>query len=182
MLQFLKPLPRKLNNTPCRLFVTTLDNNEINRFSGWSNDWWNPNGTMRALHDINPPRLIKVREILCSHFQLDPLAVKPLTGLKIVDVGCGCGLLSESLARLGGNVTGVDPSSSNVVVASTHANLDGSLPNCNFELSSAEQLVDEGKLYDVVISLEVIEHVSNMALFLTSCASLLSVSIYFITR
>eukprot|EP01095_Lingulamoeba_sp_RSL-Kostka_P001313 TRINITY_DN1187_c0_g3_i2.p1 TRINITY_DN1187_c0_g3~~TRINITY_DN1187_c0_g3_i2.p1 ORF type:complete len:347 (+),score=72.30 TRINITY_DN1187_c0_g3_i2:54-1094(+) len=161
---------------------TTVDDLEIDKFSKLAAEWWNPNGVMKSLHSIHPIRMAYIRQMLCSHFDKDPFEAYPLKGLNILDAGCGVGLATESLARLGCNVTGIDASKTNVKIAETHCKLD---PFFNLEdniikppkyiATSPETLALSSSIkeqYDAVISLEVIEHVSDVELFTKSCCDL----------
>ena len=133
-------------------------------------DWWDPNGKFKSLHLFNPTRIEFIREKLIFHFKLNSNSSKPLKELKILDIGCGGGLLCEPLNRLGATVTGIDPSSSNIKVAKLHSkkmNLNIKYMHC-----SPENLNFKGK-FDVILNMEVVEHVSNINLFIKNCARLI---------
>ena len=133
-------------------------------------DWWNPNGKFKPLHLFNPARIEFIREKLISHFKLNSNSAKPLKELKILDIGCGGGLLCEPLNKLGAIVTGIDPSSKNIEIAKLHSkkmNLKIKYMQC-----SPENLNFKGK-FDVILNMEVIEHVSDINLFIKNCASLI---------
>ena len=150
--------------------MTTIDKKEIEKFSKMAEDWWDPNGKFKPLHLFNPARIEFIREKLISHFKLNSNSEKPLRELKILDIGCGGGLLCEPLNKLGAVVTGIDPSSKNIEVAKLHSkkmNLKIKYMQC-----SPENLNLKGK-FDVVLNMEVIEHVSNIGLFIKNCASLI---------
>ena len=133
-------------------------------------DWWDPSGKFKSLHLFNPTRIEFIREKLIFHFKLNSNSSKPLKELKILDIGCGGGLLCEPLNRLGATVTGIDPSSSNIEVAKLHSkkmNLHIKYMHC-----SPENLNFKGK-FDVILNMEVVEHVSNINLFIKNCARLI---------
>nr|WP_319514346.1 bifunctional 2-polyprenyl-6-hydroxyphenol methylase/3-demethylubiquinol 3-O-methyltransferase UbiG [uncultured Cohaesibacter sp.] len=150
--------------------ATTVDDEEIARFSAMAQEWWSPKGKFRPLHKFNPTRVAYLRETLLSHFGLDANAKAPLEGLDILDVGCGGGLLCEPLCRLGANVVGVDASETNIGIASTHAK-ENDL-DITYRATTAESLVTEGAKFDVVLTMEVVEHVSDVDLFISECASM----------
>nr|WP_319387877.1 bifunctional 2-polyprenyl-6-hydroxyphenol methylase/3-demethylubiquinol 3-O-methyltransferase UbiG [uncultured Cohaesibacter sp.] len=150
--------------------ATTVDDAEIARFSAMAQEWWSPTGKFRPLHKFNPTRIAYLREKLLDHFGCDAHARQPLKGLTILDVGCGGGLLCEPLCRLGAEVTGVDASETNIGIASTHAR-ESDLA-IDYRASTAEALVAEGRSYDVVLTMEVVEHVADVDLFVSECASM----------
>ena len=150
--------------------MTTVDKTEIEKFSKMAKDWWNPNGKFKSLHLFNPARIAFIKEKLISHFKLNLNSSKPLKELKILDIGCGGGLLCEPLNRLGATVTGIDPSSNNIEVAKLHSkkmNLNIKYMHC-----SPENLNFRDK-FDVILNMEVIEHVSNVDLFVHNCSTLI---------
>ena len=150
--------------------MTTIDKKEIEKFSQMASDWWNPNGKFKPLHLFNPVRIKFIKEKLISHFKINPNEEKPLKGLKILDIGCGGGLLCEPLSRLGAIMTGIDASKNNIEVAKLHSqemNLDINYINC-----SPENLKFKDK-FDVILNMEVVEHVSNVNLFIQNCSELI---------
>jgi 2-polyprenyl-6-hydroxyphenyl methylase/3-demethylubiquinone-9 3-methyltransferase len=155
--------------------ITTASKDEVARFTAIAENWWDTNGEFAPLHKLNPPRLEFIRDHLCQHFGGDPKTEKPLKGLNLVDIGCGGGLLCEPMARLGANVTGIDAGEENINVAKTHAEIIGL--DINYRHVLPEDLNSEqtktSSQYDVVLSMEVIEHVSDLNLFLESAAGLL---------
>jgi len=150
--------------------LNTVDKIEIEKFSKLAKDWWNPNGKFKPLHVFNPIRIKFIKEKLISHFNLEQNSKKPLKKLKILDIGCGGGLLCEPLHRLGAEITGIDASNDNIEVAKLHAkemNLDIKYIHC-----SPEKLNFENE-FDVILNMEVVEHVSNVSLFIQNCSSLI---------
>ena len=149
--------------------MTTVDKIEIEKFSKIAKDWWNPNGKFKPLHLFNPARIEFIKKKLISHFGLNSNSSKPLKNLKILDIGCGGGLLCEPLNKLGATITGIDPSSENIKVAKLHSkkmNLNIEYINC-----SPEKLNFKSK-FDVILNMEVIEHVSDVNLFIKNCSNL----------
>ncbi len=149
---------------------TTIDAREIERFSAMAADWWNPTGKFRPLHKFNPVRLEYIKRKVCENFGRDFNDPKAFAGLRFLDIGCGGGLLSEPMARLGANVVGADPSTTNVEVARIHAGQSGL--SIDYRPVAAEELNAGGEKFDVVLNMEVIEHVANPALFLGHCATM----------
>lgn len=149
---------------------TTIDDAELKRFAALAADWWNPNGKFRPLHQIGPVRLEFVRENLKDHFKLPPRNLKPLEGLTILDIGCGGGLISEPLARMGAKVTGIEPKEANIRAAMAHAEPQGLA--IDYRVATVEELAAAGETFDAVVCLEVVEHVPDVGAFLKSCAAL----------
>ena len=149
---------------------STVDLAEVAKFSKLSNEWWDPNGRMAPLHKINPLRLGYIRDAACRKFGRNAKSLNCLEGLRILDIGCGAGLLCEPLARLGAQLIGVDPSASNIAAGRLHAG-KGQL-SIDYRCSTAEQM-DGGERFDVVLAMEVVEHVSDVGLFLNRCAAML---------
>ncbi len=148
----------------------SIDPAEVARFSAIADQWWDPRGKFRPLHRINPVRLSYIRDTLTAHFGLDARAGAPLTGLRILDIGCGGGLLSEPLARLGASVTGVDASERNIKTAMTHAARTGL--SIDYRCGAAELLAEAGEQFDAVMNMEVVEHTADPAGFLRACGRL----------
>lgn len=149
---------------------STVDDAEIARFSAMAAEWWSPTGKFRPLHKFNPTRLAYIRETLCRHFNLDESEQSPLGSLRILDIGCGGGLLCEPLTRMGAQITGADASEVNIGIASTHAQENGF--EIDYRATTAEALAEAGEQFDVVLNMEVIEHVADINLFLEACASM----------
>ncbi|MDC3067663.1 bifunctional 2-polyprenyl-6-hydroxyphenol methylase/3-demethylubiquinol 3-O-methyltransferase UbiG [Paracoccaceae bacterium] len=153
--------------------VTSINTNEVRKFEQLADEWWNIDGKFKPLHMLNPCRLKFITEHLSIHFKRDLLnKEKPLKGITILDIGCGGGLLCEPLARLGAHVLGIDVVEKNVKVAKIHAKK--MCLNINYRHISAEDLIKEKKRFDVVLNMEVIEHVDNPSQFIKSCSELLS--------
>jgi len=149
---------------------TTLDDAEVAQFSRLSGHWWDQRGPMAALHRINPVRLAYVRDRVAAHFGRDPKRLNSLEGLRLLDIGCGGGILTEPLARLGAAVVGADPSERNIAVARQHAE-QARLP-IDYRCTTAEILAEAGEAFDVVLAMEVVEHVADVGLFIDLAASM----------
>jgi 2-polyprenyl-6-hydroxyphenyl methylase/3-demethylubiquinone-9 3-methyltransferase len=148
----------------------TVDDDEVARFSRLSGQWWDAHGPMAALHKFNPVRLAYIRDRSAVHFGRDASRLDSLAGLRILDIGCGGGILSEPLARLGAAVVGIDPSDSNIAVARRHA--AQSQLTIDYRSSSAEALAATGQTFDVVLAMEVVEHVTDLDAFVDAAAAL----------
>lgn len=148
----------------------TVDPAEVDRFSRIADEWWDPAGKFAPLHRLNPVRIGYVRDRVAAHWQRDPLGGDPLQGLSLLDIGCGGGLLSEPMTRLGASVTGVDASERNIAVAGLHAERVGLA--IDYRQGTAEALAQSGAQFDVVLALEIVEHVADVDLFLESCGRL----------
>jgi 2-polyprenyl-6-hydroxyphenyl methylase/3-demethylubiquinone-9 3-methyltransferase len=149
---------------------TTVDQAEVERFAALADQWWDPHGKMRPLHKFNPVRLGYIRDRLCERFERDPKALDSLKGLRILDVGCGGGLVCEPLARLGAEVVGVDPGRPNIEAARMHAKKSGLA--IDYRVATAEELADARERFDTVLALEVVEHVTDVTLFVRRCAEM----------
>jgi 2-polyprenyl-6-hydroxyphenyl methylase/3-demethylubiquinone-9 3-methyltransferase len=148
----------------------TLDAEEIDRFARLASEWWDPRGKFRALHRIGPARLAFLRDEMLRHFARTPGGMRPLEGLRVLDVGCGGGLICEPLARLGALVTGLDPAVENIEAARRHAAGQGLA--IEYHAGRVEELEAEGRSFDAVVCLEVVEHVPDAGAFLATCAVL----------
>lgn len=148
----------------------TLDAEEVRRFSRIAAEWWDPNGKFRPLHQIGPPRLSFIRNAAITHFGREASSLRPLTGLTVLDIGCGGGLVSEPLCRMGGKVTGIDPAERNIAIAKGHAEPQGLA--IDYRAVRVEDLVAAGDAFDIVACLEVVEHVPDPAKFMAECAAL----------
>lgn len=150
----------------------SVDAAEIARFSALAEEWWDPLGQFRPLHRLNPLRLAYVRDRAAAHFGRDPKAGRPLAGLSLLDIGCGGGLLCEPLARLGARVTGIDASERNIAIARAHAAQSGLA--VDYRTTTAEELAREGPHFDIVLTMEVVEHVADVGSFLEAALALLA--------
>ena len=149
--------------------MSTIDKTEIEKFSKLAEDWWNPKGKFQPLHLFNPARIKFIKEKLIYHFKLDANSQKPLEKLKILDIGSGGGLLCEPLNRLGAEVTGIDASKNNIEVAKLHAKE----MNLNIEyIHSSPENTNLKNKFDVILNMEVVEHVSDINLFIKKCSEL----------
>jgi len=149
---------------------STASPDEIARFTAIADAWWDPNGDFAPLHRLNPVRLEFIRDHLCQHFNRDPVAVNPLEGLNIIDIGCGGGLLAEPMVRLGGAVTGIDAGAENIDIARHHA--EGAGLEIDYRHQLPEDLGTQKGRFDVVLNMEVVEHVANLDVFLEAAAGL----------
>lgn len=147
----------------------TIDPAEVARFEKLADTWWDPKGPMGVLHKFNPARLTYIRDAACQRFGRDVAAPLPLAGLSILDVGCGGGVLTVPLARLGAEMTGLDPAPTNIKVASLQAERFGLA--VDYREGTVEADVAAGKQYDVVLSMEVVEHVADVDAFVAACSA-----------
>ena len=151
---------------------TTIDPGEVEKFSAIAAEWWDPHGKFKPLHKFNPVRLGLIRDELCQHFGRDPMKARPLEGLRLIDIGCGGGLVSEPMARLGAEVTGIDAAARNIKTAMAHAAQSGL--DIDYRAATVEALAEAGEPpFDAVLNLEVVEHVADVPLFLSRSADLL---------
>src|SRR4051812_9706048 len=141
---------------------TTINPEEIAKFSAMADDWWDPEGKFKPLHRFNPVRLAYIQDWALRHFQRDEADRRPLERLSVLDIGCGGGLLTEPLTRLGAAVTGIDAGARNIAVAKLHAEQQGL--GITYRETTSEALAAEGGKFDIVLNMEVVEHVDNVPL------------------
>jgi 2-polyprenyl-6-hydroxyphenyl methylase/3-demethylubiquinone-9 3-methyltransferase len=150
--------------------ISTIDQDEVARFEALAQEWWDFGGPMRMLHKFNPVRLGFIKDVACRQFARDDRRLDSLAGLRILDIGCGGGILSEPLARLNAVVVGADPAARNIEAARHHAVANGLA--IDYRVATAEALADAGELFDIVLAMEVVEHVSDLNLFVRRCAEM----------
>ena len=149
--------------------MSSVNKKEIEKFSNMADEWWDPHGKFKPLHKFNPIRIKYIKENIIDQFKMKNKA-KPLSGINILDIGCGGGLLSEPMNRLGANITGIDASIKNIKIAKIHAKKNGL--KINYICSSPEKLKITKK-FDVILNMEIVEHVEDISFFLKSCSKLL---------
>ena len=149
----------------------TVDENEVAFFAKIADSWWDPSGPFKPLHQLNPTRLAYIRQEVCRHYDLKDDGHTPLKGLRLLDIGCGGGLISEPMCRLGADVVAVDASEKNIKTASLHAERGGL--EIDFRNNTAEALAEAGEQFDVIVNMEVIEHVADVNAYLTACRKLM---------
>lgn len=152
--------------------ATTINDAEVAKFTAMAEEWWDPKGKFKPIHKFNPVRLSYIREALLRHFNRDGAVIRPFEGLRILDVGCGGGLLSEPLAKLGATVTGIDAAERNIRIATLHAEQSG--VTVEYRATTSEALAAAGEQFDLVLNMEVVEHVDNVPLYMKSCADLVA--------
>jgi len=150
---------------------STIDSSEVAKFEAMAAEWWNPHGKFKPLHMLNPCRLDYITGQIAAEFDRDLSVERPLAGLRLLDIGCGGGLLSEPMARLGAEVVGADAAERNIPVARLHAEQSGL--EIDYRFTSAEALAEAGEQFDVVLNMEVVEHVSDPLVYLSACRQLL---------
>ncbi len=148
----------------------TIDPSEIEKFTAMADEWWDPFGKFKPLHKFNPIRLAYIRDAICTHFGRDRRDKRPLKDLRLLDVGCGGGLVAEPMARLGATVTGIDAAERNIKTAAVHADQSGLA--IDYRVTTIESLIaTDEKPFDIVLNLEAVEHVADVSLFLQSSAN-----------
>lgn len=151
--------------------MTTIDPAEVAKFEAMAAEWWDPNGKFKPLHMLNPCRLDYITAQIAAEFDRDLTVPHPFAGLRLLDIGCGGGLLSEPMARLGAEVVGADAAPRNIPVARLHAEQSGL--TIDYRVTTAEDMAAAGEQFDVVLNMEVVEHVSDPLAYLTACQTLL---------
>jgi 2-polyprenyl-6-hydroxyphenyl methylase / 3-demethylubiquinone-9 3-methyltransferase len=146
----------------------TLDANEVERFQRMAADWWDPKGQFKPLHELGPSRMQYLRDEIMRHYNRTGIVDRPLADLRIIDVGCGGGLVAEPLTRMGAAVTGIDPGTDTIAAARAHAEPQGLV--IDYRISRIEDIAAGGELFDVVTCLEVVEHVPDVSAFLQTAA------------
>jgi 2-polyprenyl-6-hydroxyphenyl methylase/3-demethylubiquinone-9 3-methyltransferase len=162
--------PRSINLVASAAAAPSIDPDDVARFSAMAAEWWDPAGKFRPLHRLGPVRLAYIRDQLTGHFGRDKKSLRPFQGLRVLDVGCGGGLIAEPLARLGADVVAIDASAENIAVARTHAAESGL--TIDYRQAAAEDLTAAGERFDVVLALEILEHVADRDAFVAACAAL----------
>ncbi len=150
----------------------SIDPGELAKFRAMAEEWWDPDGKFRPLHKFNPVRLKYIRDQACAHFERDTASLTPLSGLKVLDVGCGGGLLCEPLARLGADVTGIDAVARNVEIARIHAEMTA--VSVDYRAATVEALAADDHKFDIVLNMEVVEHVADVDAFLSACGAVVA--------
>lgn len=169
LVQPLKPEPiLERRNYPMNDKASTIDEAEVERFSAMADAWWDPTGKFRPLHKFNPVRLSYIKQKVCKAFELDVNAPQPFKGMRFLDIGCGGGLLSEPMARLGATIVGADASQTNIEIAKIHAERSGL--EIDYRATTAEALEASGEKFDVILNMEVVEHVADVPLFMAACS------------
>jgi 2-polyprenyl-6-hydroxyphenyl methylase/3-demethylubiquinone-9 3-methyltransferase len=150
--------------------ASSIDEREVEQFAKLGAKWWDPKGPMAPLHKLNPVRIGYIRDQAALRFERDPKKLDCLKGLRILDIGCGAGILSEPLARLGADVVGIDPAAENIEIARAHADESG--VEVDYRATTAEELAANKEQFDIVLAMEVVEHVVDVPAFVKTCTSM----------
>jgi len=156
-----------MNETPNK---NTVDDAEIEKFHAMAKQWWDPKGKFRPLHKFNPVRISYIKNQVAAHFGLDTNDPKAFKGLRILDIGCGGGLLCEPMARMGAEIIGADAGATNIEIAQIHAQQSGL--DIDYRATTAEALAEAGEQFDIVLNMEVVEHVADVDLFMDACCQM----------
>jgi 2-polyprenyl-6-hydroxyphenyl methylase/3-demethylubiquinone-9 3-methyltransferase len=159
-----------MQTTPGTFGPSSVDPDEVARFAALADDWWDPSGRFRPLHQLNPVRLAFIRDRLIGHFRRDPASLTPFAGLRVLDIGCGGGLVAEPMARLGAEIVGIDATAATIEVARLHAVRSGL--TIDYRCAAAEELAARGERFDAILNLEVVEHVAALEPFIATCGAL----------
>lgn len=151
--------------------TTTVDPAEVAKFEAMAAEWWDPKGKFKPLHEMNPIRLEYIVQQICAEFGRDTNSLRPFEGLRLLDIGCGGGLLSEPMTRLGATVVGADAAAGNIPVAQLHAEQSGL--DIDYRNVTAEALAEASEQFDIILNMEVVEHVADPLAYLTACRQLL---------
>lgn len=149
----------------------TVNEDEVAFFARIADSWWDPKGPFKPLHLLNPTRLAYIRQEVEAHFDIKPGLKRPFEGLRLLDIGCGGGLISEPMARLGADVVAVDAAEKNIKTASLHASQNGL--EIDFRNTTAEALAEAGEQFDIIVNMEVVEHVADVSAYLDACQALM---------
>src|SRR5215510_12411414 len=160
------------DSEPVAARSASVDPAETAKFAAMAEAWWDPHGKFRPLHKLNPTRIAFIRDRVAARHGRDPLAPRPLADLRLLDIGCGGGLLAEPMARLGARVSGIDALARNIAIARLHAEQAGLA--IDYRTATPEELVEDGVRFDIILNMEVVEHVADRTSFLGACSALLA--------